>query len=158
MPANRFDLPAVYAALVSKIQEVIANVHDQGISTDLAYMAWDSRGDVTELPNTDLIGIADWTWDEGDDHLPDIEFGILLSVVRDKNLFREVAIMNEVRKVCVSDTRAKPEYKVWTVRDEANEPFAQLQVTSFSTMPSGESEARTTRVIGISLKRADYGR
>lgn len=156
MSQNRFDLPAVYAALVSKIQEIIQAAKTNGISPDLSYMAWDSRGDITELPNKDLIGLADWTWNENEDHLPDIEFAILLSVVHDANLFREVEILNEVRKACVHETR--PEYKVWTVRDSNNEPFAQLQVTDFTILPSGESEARTVRQVGISLKRADYAR
>jgi hypothetical protein len=158
LAVNRFDLPAVYAALVAKIQEIITTVKNAGISPDLAYMAWDSRGDVNELPNHDLLGIVDWTWAENEDHLPDIEFGMLLSVKHDSNLFREVEILNEIRKACVKDTGNKPEYLVWTVRDADNVPFAQLQVTDFSIMPSGESEARTVRSIGISLKRADYAR
>lgn len=151
---SKFDLPTVYATLVGKIQEIIETLHEKGISPDMAYMAWDSRGDVTELPNTDLIGLVDWTWSENDDHLPDIELGILLSVVNDANLFREVEILNEIRNACVHEVR--PEYKVWTVRDVDNNPFSNLQVTDFSIMPSGESEARTVRQVGISLKRADY--
>jgi len=156
MAASRFDLPAVYAAMVSKAQEIITAVKSSGISPNIAYMAWDSRGEVNELPNQDLLGVVDWTWTENDDHLPDIEFALLLSVVHDANLFREVEILNEIRKVCVHESR--PEYKVWTVKDSDNEPFAQLQVTDFSIMPAGESEARTVRTVGISLKRADYAK
>lgn len=156
MANSRFDLPTVYATLVSKVQEVIAKVKADGISPGIQYIAWDARGDVTELPDTDLIGVADWTFDETDDHLPDIEFTIILSVLRDTNLFREVEILNAIRNICVHPSR--PEYLVWTVRDADNEPFAQLQVTSFTVLPSGESEARTSRQIGISLKRADYAK
>lgn len=156
MADSRFDLPTVYATLVSKVNEIIERVKDAGISPNIRYMAWDSRGDVPELPNVDLIGVVDWTWDENDDHLPSIDFGILLSVVHDTNLFREVEIINEIRKVCVHGSR--PEYLVWTVRDVNNEPFSQLGVTNFSVMPSGESEARTVRLINISLKRVDYAK
>lgn len=155
MSESRFDLPTVYATLVSKVQEVAQNVREQGISPDIQYMAWDSRSDVPELPNVDLIGVVDWTFDEGD-HLPTIEFGILLSVVHDKNLFREVEILNEIRKVCVHGSR--PEYLVWTVKDANGVAFSQLGVTDFSIMPSGESEARTTRLVSISLKRVDYAK
>ena len=150
---SRFDLPAVYATLVAKVKEIIENINDSGISPGMAYMAWDSRGDITELPDQDLMGVADWTWEENDDHLPDIEFAILVSVVHDRNLFREVEILNEIRKACVHETRS--EYKVWTVKDIDNQPFSQLVVTDFSIMPSGESEARSVRQVGISLKRAD---
>lgn len=156
MSVNRFDLPAVYATIVGKTQEIIQAVKAAGISPNLGYMAWDSRGDITELPNTDLLGVADWTWSENEDHLPDIEFSLILSVIHDANLFREVEILNYIRNACVHPTR--PEYKVWTVKDSNNEPFSQLQVTDFSILPSGESEARTVRQVGISLKRADYAR
>lgn len=156
MAVSRFDLMAVYATLVGKTKEIIDAVRASGISPDMQYMAWDSRGDVTELPNTDLMGVNDWTWSENDDHLPDIEFAILTSVTKDRNLFREVEILNEIRKACVHEIR--PEYKVWAVRDEQNQPFSQLTVTDFSIMPSGESEARSVRQVGISLKRADYAK
>lgn len=155
MADSRFDLPTVYATLVSKVNEIIANIKAKGISPDIEYMAWDSRGDTPELPNKDLIGVADWTWDE-EDHFPTIEFSILVSVVHDKNLFREVEILNEIRRVCVHGTR--PEYLVWTVRDANNQPFSQLGVTNFSVTPSGESEARTVRLCGITLKRVDHAK
>lgn len=147
---------ALYAALVSKVQEAVEICHTEGISPEIQYHAWDSRQDINELPDTDLIGVIDWTFDETDMHMPEIELGILLSVFRDKNLFRETEILNVIRNLCVHETR--PEYKVWTVRDEANKPFAQLQVTHFGTLPSGQSEARTVRTIGINLKRSDYSK
>lgn len=155
MADSRFDLPTVYATLVSKVQEIIAQAHSLGISPELSYIAWDSRQEVNELPNHDLIGVVDWTFDEAD-HLPEIEFAILLSVVNDSNLFREVEILDLIRKKCVHPSR--PEYLVWTVYDDDGVAFAQLQVTNFAVLPSGESEARTVRQIGISLKRADYAK
>ena len=154
--ASRFDLPTVYATLVAKVQEIITTVKADGVSPNIEYMSWDARQEVNELPNVDLIGVADWTYDETDLHMPEIDMAILLSVVHDTNLFREVEILERIRNACIHESR--PEYKVWTVRDDDNNPFAQLQVTSFSVMPSGESEARTTRVVGVSLKRADYAK
>lgn len=154
--ANRFDLPTVYATLVSKVQEIIESVQESGISPGMQYMAWDSRQEVNELPNLDLIGVADWTWSENDDHRPSIEFSIILSVVNDANLFREVEILNAIRDACVHKER--PEYLAWLVRDANNEGFSWLQVTDFTIMPSGQSEARTVRTVGISLKRADLAR
>lgn len=151
--SSRFNLSTIYATLVVYIQSMIEDAINRGASTDLQYMAWDSRGDITELPNTDLIGLVDWTFSENEDHLPDIEFAILLSVVNDKNLFREVEILDVIRDACVSPDGRR--YKIWTVKDENNEAFTQLQVTDFSILPSGESEARTVRQVGISLKRVD---
>jgi hypothetical protein len=154
--ASRFDIPTVYATLVTKVKEIIDDLKTQGISEKIEYMAWDARQDTnTELPNVDLIGLADWTFDEAD-HMPEIECVILLSVVNDANLFREVEIANVIRNKCVHPIR--PEYLTWTVRDSENNPFSQLTVTNFTMLPSGESEARTVRQFGISLKRADYGK
>lgn len=156
MAQNRFNLPTVYATLVGKVQEIIQTAKQAGVSSSLSYMAWDARQEVNELPNSDLIGVADWTYDETPDHLPEIDFSIILSVVNDANLFREVEILDLIKNACVHPT--KPEYLVWTVRDNDNSAFSQLQVTNFSVLPSGQSEARTVRQVGISLKRADYGR
>lgn len=155
MADSRFDLPAVYACMINAVQDVISTAKSTSVSPDIEYIAWDSRQEINELPNVDLIGVADWTYDEMD-HLPEIEFAIILSVIKDANLFKEVELLDIIRKKCVHPS--KPEYLVWTVKDSDNNPFAQLQVTNFSVLPSGESEARTVRQIGISLKRADYVR
>ena len=152
--ASRFDLPTVYATLVGKVTEIIEELKTEGISDNIQYMPWSARQDKnTELPNTDLIGIADWTYEEAD-HMPDIECVILLSVLDDNNLFREVRISDKIHKQCVNVDRQ--EYLSWEVKDEDNEVFSHLAVTDFAMLPSGESEARTVRQFGISLKRADY--
>lgn len=158
MAESRFDLPTIYANLVKRVTEVITQAQDLAISPELQYIAWDSRGDITELPDKDLIGLADWTYDETEDHVPEIEFAIMLSVIRDTNLFREVEILELIRRQCIIDSGNTPRYKVWTVYDDDNNPFSQLQVTNFTIMPSGESEARTVRTVGISLKRADLAK
>ncbi len=158
MANSRFDLPTVYANLVGAVTDVVAQAKSQEISPDIEYISWDARQEVNELPNVDLIGLADWTYAENDDHRPDIEMAIVLSVVRDQHLFREAEILELVRKKCIIDSGRTPEFRVWNVYDDDNNPFAQLQVTSFEVLPSGESEARTVRSIGISLKRVDLAK
>lgn len=155
MAASRFDMMTVYTTLIAKIQEIITELKAEGIAPDIEYMAWDARQEVNELPNHDLIGLADWTFEEGD-HMPEIECGILLSVVNDANLFREIQIVDKIRSHCVH--AVKPEYLTWTVRDADNQPFSQLTVTDFAMLPAGQSEARTVRQIGIALKRADFAK
>lgn len=152
---NRFDLETVYASIVSEIQKIIQICLDKGISDNLKYFPWDSRQEINELPQTDLIGLADWDYDEND-HMPEIGFVILISVLNDKNLHREVKIMDVVRDRCVHPVR--PEYLTWTIKDENLEPFSQFTITSFNVLPAGESEARTVRQIGIEMKRADYNK
>lgn len=149
-----FKPSSVYACLVGKTKEIIDELVSEGISPNISYVAWDARQDLdVELPNTDLMGVVDWTLEENEDHLVEIEFAIIISVYKDANLFREAEILDKIYSKCVHPTR--PEYLVWTMKDEENNPFSQLQVTDFSIMPSGESEARTVRQVGISLIRAD---
>ena len=81
-----YSLESIYKSLIAEIQEIIKDVRFQGISPDLAYHAWDSRGDVTELPDTDLIGLVDWTYAENGG-LSTTTCGIMLSTRNDSNLF-----------------------------------------------------------------------
>ena len=80
MANSRFDIPTIYANLVKQVTDIIAEVKSKDISDNLEYMAWDSRGDVTELPDIDLIGLADWAYDETDDHRPEIEFAVVVPI------------------------------------------------------------------------------
>lgn len=147
-----FNLTSLYKSLIKEIQVIITQVKAADISTDLDYYAWDSRGAVTELPNKDLIGLVDWTYSENGG-LPVIEAGLLLSTVYDKNLFKEALIMDVIRDHCVDATG----YKTWRLFNDENEEYALMQVSDFEILPSGRSEVRNTRHIGIELIRASHG-
>ena len=144
-----YSLESIYKSLVAEIQEIIKDVKFQGISPDLGYHPWDSRGDVTELPDTDLIGLVDWTYAENGG-LSTTTCGIMLSTRNDSNLFKEVKIRDVIRNHCVN----KPgDFKTWRILDNNGEEYTVFQVTDFEVLPSGRSEVRNTRHIGIELMK-----
>lgn len=144
-----YSLSSIYKSLIAKIQQIVQDVHAAGISENLQYHAFDSRGDITELPATDLIGLVDWTYAENGG-LSTVSTGILLSTRDDVNLFKEVAIMDIIRNHCV---KAPGNFNTWQIYDDNGEAYTMFQVSDFEVLPSGRSETRNTRHIGIELMK-----
>lgn len=144
-----YNLTSIYKSLIAQIKEIIQEAKDSGISNDLEYHAWDSRGEITELPDTDLIGLVDWTYSENGG-LSTVNAGLLLSTRNDKNLFKEVQILDIIREHCV----AKPgNFKTWKIYDDDGDQYTWFQVSDFEVLPSGRSEIRNTRHVGIELMK-----
>jgi hypothetical protein len=145
-----YSLSSIYKSIIAEIQSIVEEVNSQGISDDLEYHAWDSRGDISELPNSDLIGLVDWTYAENGG-LSTVSAGVMLSTRNDINLFKEVAILDVIRNHCVK----KPgEYHTWKIYDNDGEHYTWFQVSDFEVLPSGRSETRNTRHVGIELMKA----
>jgi hypothetical protein len=146
-----YSLTSVYKSLIAKIQEIIQDAKAAGISDDLEYHAFDSRGDITELPDADLIGLVDWTYAENEG-LSTTTCGLLLSTRNDQHLFKEVAIMDIIRNHCVE----KPgKFKAWEIYDDNGESYTWFKISDFEVLPSGRSEVRNTRHIGIELMKTE---
>lgn len=148
---NVFTMTSLYKSLIKEIQFIIADVLTNGISEDIQYHAWDSRGAITELPAGDLLGLVNWSYSENGG-LPLIEAGLLLSTVYDLNLFKEAEILNVIRDHCWDSVNEN--YLTWRLFDDGNDEYAKLQVTEFEILPSGRSEVRSTRHVGIELIKA----
>lgn len=146
-----FSLESLYVSAIAEINSVIEEIMSKGISKDIAYYSWDARGQETELPNTDLIGLMGWTYNENEG-LPVIQLGILTSLVLDQNQFREVRVMDILRnRFCGPDG----DYKTLRlVTPDLGKEYGLLQVTDFEVMPAGRSEVRSTRNVAIELIRA----
>lgn len=145
-----YTLTSVYKSLIAEIQDIIEDVKARGISENLAYHAWDSRGDITELPDTDLIGLVDWTYAENGG-LSVVSTGIMLSTRNDQNLFKEVAILDVIREHCI---REPGKMNSWRIYDDSGEQYTWFQVSDFEVLPSGRSEVRNTRHVGIELMKS----
>lgn len=145
-----YTLTSVYKSLIAEIQDIIRDVKARGISETLDYHAWDSRGDITELPDVDLIGLVDWTYAENGG-LSTVATGIMLSTRNDQNLFKEVAILDVIREHCTTEPG---KFKSWKIYDDSGEHYTWFQVSDFEVLPSGRSEVRNTRHIGIELMKA----
>jgi hypothetical protein len=145
-----FTLESLYVSAIQVINEIRQEIIDAGISDDIQYYSWDSRGQETELPNKDLIGLMGWTYDENDG-LPTIEWGILTSLVLDQNQFREVKVLDIIRRKFVV---GGGDYKTVPLVDaNTGEEYSCLQVAAFEVMPAGRSEIRSTRNIAIGLMK-----
>ena len=146
-----FSLESLYVSAIAEINVIIEQIKSQGISKDLSYYSWDSRGQETELPNTDLIGLMGWTYAENEG-LPVVQLGILTSLVLDQNQFREVRVMDIIRNRFVG---LDGDYKtIALVTPDLGREYGVLQVTDFEVMPAGRSEVRSTRNVAIELIRA----
>jgi hypothetical protein len=147
-----FSIESFYKSSIKCIELIRAQILATGASTNMAYHAWDSRGQETELPNADLIGLVGWSFAENDG-LPVIQAGILVSLVLDVNQFREVKIMDIIRNTFVDKTgfATMPLYDPVTGLE-----LTQLQVSDFEIMPAGRSEIRSTRNVGVEFIRTSH--
>lgn len=140
-----FKVSNVYKSLVRHLIDTIDEIKASGVSPDLTYYAWDSRGDDSELPSCDLIGLAGWTFTENRG-LWQVSCGMTISTYNDENLFREIEIVDEIHE-------RWGELCVIPLRDDAGSEFSQLMVQEFEMLPAGLSERRNFRPIGLTLMR-----
>lgn len=137
----------IYKSLVRHLVDTIQIIESKGISTNIAYYDWDSRGDESELPVKDLIGLSGWTFRE-DRGLWVIHAGITISTINDDNLIREIALVDEIHEMW-------GEQCVIPLRDNTGAECTQLVVDEFEMLPSGQSEKRNYRPIGLALMRTN---
>lgn len=142
-----FRISNIYKSLVRHMVDTVQSIEQKGISTGIRYHDWDSRGDESELPPVDLIGLAGWTFRE-DRGLWVINAGITISTINDDNLFREIALIDEIHDIW-------GEQCVIPLRDDAGYEASQLMVDEFELLPSGQSEKRNYRPIGLTLMRTN---
>lgn len=142
-----FDLESLYKSLVRHVQDTIAVVKTAGISPDISYYAWDSRGEVSEAEHKDLIGLAGWSFHENGG-LWEVRSGLTLSTYNDINLFREVKILNVIHDMWGENC------KIAMLDKDTGKEFTQMVVSDFDMLPGGGgAEQRNYRPIGIELLR-----
>lgn len=143
--ATEFKISNVGRSLMRVVMDVIDDCKASGVSPDLTYYAWDSRGDEAELPTEDLIGLGGWTFKENSG-LWQVFMGITLSTYNDENLFREMQIIDAIHD------RLGENLTLPLFDDDGNE-YTQLVVIEFDMMAAGYSEKRNFRPIALELKR-----
>lgn len=144
-----FKISNIYKSIVKHLVDTIAEAVGEDISDDLAYYPWDSHGDEAELPPSDLIGLAGWSFQENKG-LWEIHCGITISTLNDENLFREVALVDAIHD------RFGEECSI-PMRDDTGAEYTQLVVKEFEMLPAGQSEKRNYRPIGLTLRRTSSG-
>jgi hypothetical protein len=142
-----FRVSNIYKSLVRHLTDTIAQARDDGVSSDLQYFPWDSRGDEAELPSTDLIGLAGWSFSENRG-LWEIHCGITISTLNDENLFREVELVDAIHNLWGEECPVP-------MRDDDGTIYTQLIVKEFEMLPAAFSEKRNFRPVGLTLRRTD---
>lgn len=141
-----FQISSIYKSLVRHVMDAVDGIRDAGISPDLSYYAFDSRGEQAELETVDLIGLAGWSFNENRG-LWLIRAGINISTLNDENLFREIAIIDAIHDAFGEDCTVPMRHP------ETGEEYTQLVVKEFELMPASYSEKRNYRPIGLELLR-----
>ena len=143
----KFRISDVYKSVVRHVMDCVEDMRARGISADIAYYAFDSRGDRAELETTDLLGVAGWTFDENRG-LWTVRCGINISTINDENLFREIEIVDALHEWFGEDCSIP-------MRDgDSGEELTNLVVRNFEMLPPLQSEKRNYRPIGLELLRA----
>ena len=140
-----FYVSNIYKSLVRHLTDTVDAIKKSGVAPGIEYYSWDSRGEENELPNVDLIGLAGWTLHENPG-LWLIHAGISISTINDDHLFREASIIDAIHE------RWGEECAI-PMRDDTGAEYTQLVVKEFEMLPSGQSELRNYRGIGLELKR-----
>ena len=143
-----FDLESLYKSILRHVQDTIEAIIEAEISDDLQYYSWDSRGEIQEIPSTDLIGLAGWSFRENGG-LWEVRSGLTLSTLNDENLFREIKMMNIIHDMWGEGNKVK------MLDKNTGEQFSEMVVSDFDMMPAGTAEKRNYRPIGIELLRTE---
>lgn len=140
-----FRISNIYKSLVRHVVETMEEIQRRGVSTNIQYHDWDSRGDEAELPNVDLIGLSGFTFSENRG-LWIVHCGITLSTMNDNNLIREIELIDVIHDYW-------GEALTIPLRNDVGEEHSQLMVDEFEMLAAGTSEKRNYRSIGLALMR-----
>lgn len=143
-----FDLESLYKSLIHAVMDVVDDCRQSGVSPDIQYHAWDSRSEVAEPPQVDLIGLDGWTFRENHG-LWIVYAGITISTFNDGNLFREIQIVDKVHNHFGTGAT------IPMLDKSTGAQYTQLAVTEFEIMPLANAEKRNYRPIGLELKRTE---
>lgn len=144
-----FRLSDIQKSLVRHLVDTIDEIKARGISPDIDFHMWESRGDEDELAQRDLIGPSGWTFRE-DRGLWMINFGVTISTVNDQNLMREAEIADVLYDMW-------SEGEVVPLRDRNGQQISELVVNEFEMLVAGQSEKRNYRPFGLTLLRTNGG-
>lgn len=140
----QFNLSDIYKSLVRHLNDTLDDAKEK-VSTEVAYYAFDSRGDISEMEVRDLVGLGGWTFKE-DNGLWIVHVGITVSTLNDEHLFREMDIVDTIHDFW-------GEGKTVRLLNTLGDEVGQLVVSDFEMMAAGTSEKRNFRPIGIELLR-----
>jgi hypothetical protein len=136
----------VYKSIIRRVTDMIDDLNALGQFRELTWHNFESRNDENELPQTTLIGLDGFSFDENQG-LWIIRVALGISSYRDLNLLEEIELINAIHSHIYEG--AKVPLLEMDNGDEVNE----LVVTNFVMLPMAQSELRNYRTIGLEIKR-----
>lgn len=136
----------VYKSLIRWIADIVDELGASGQFTPLKYHDWESRADEDKLPQTTLIGLDGFSFDENWD-LWTIRFAIGVSS------YRDAGQMNEIELIGALYQRMSRGSKVPLREMVAGSQVNELVVSDWELMPMAQSNLRNYRTIGMTVLR-----
>lgn len=140
-------IPAIYKSVIRATTDLIeaanaAHLYPQPIS----YHNWEERTPETSLPQSTLIGVDGFSFDENGGFWV-IRYALAVSSYRDTNLLTEIDLIGIIQDHFGEGC------KVDLLRLSDGAVASELVVSAFKMQPMAQSEQRNYRTIGIELLR-----
>jgi hypothetical protein len=136
----------VYKSIVRWIGDTVEELQETGGFPAMQYQDWESRGDENKLPQTTLVGMDGFSFDENDD-LWIIRFAVAISSYRDAGLLNEIELISALHR------RMGEGAKIPLREMDLGEQINELVVTDFELAPMAQSNLRNYRTIGMTVLR-----
>lgn len=139
-------LSAIYKSIIRNTVDLISEINATIPGANVQYQDWESRFDENKLPNTTLLGVDGFTWEENRG-LWLTRYGLALSSYRDANLLNEIEILDLIQ------TKTGEKKKISILNPSTGELVTEMVITAWHLAPMAQSEFRNYRTISLELMR-----
>lgn len=140
-------IPPVYKSIVRAITDTIEWINTKGLyPQQVGFHNWEERTPETQLPQTTLIGVDGFGFDENEGRWI-IRFALAVSSYRDINLLTEIELIG------LLEEKFGEGEKINLLRLSDGAIASELVSAAFKVMPMAQSEQRNYRTIGVELLR-----
>lgn len=125
---------------------MIKDLNETSLYGVIQYHNWEERGPEKDLPESTLIGLEGFSFDENEGRWL-IRYALGVSSYMDANLLREIELLGAVHE------RLRQGNKINLLELSNGQVAGELVISDFRLMPMSQSELRNYRVIGMELLR-----
>lgn len=140
-------IPAIYKSIIRATTDLIEAANAAGLYPQpIGYHNWEERTPETQLPQSTLIGVDGFSFDENGGFWV-IRYALAVSSYRDTNLLTEIDLIGIIQD------RFGEGCKVDLLQLSDGAVASELVVSAFKVQPMAQSEQRNYRTIGVELLR-----
>ena len=125
--------------------DFIADMRAQSISPTLEFYSFDSRNDMSQLPDIDLFGPSGFAFDEMMGGEISIATAFIISTVNDRNGYRHLGVLHELHQLL------RPGRRIWMLDADTGARITQMIITEANLGPTARSEVRPMQGFAIKL-------